>query len=289
MPESSDQMPSEDEDFDITSTDTDYASSEEATKSEEDGTVTEPENSEKTPAIGDEKTEAETEVEPDEQPEQETNPEVETEEVALAEDESASEPRTESEPPEPTHEEVSSSSNQPIVVSDIKPNTIAAAHSVHQTSEFKPSLALPASSISSQPTATQKTKLFSWHYVIELVLLIVVVVLSLTAWSLNSDKHDLSKEVASLNSNPQAIVQKQTQSLISAVGKLMQLPKGETPTVASVTDVAAAKKQSSFFNNAQNGDRVLLYVKSGEAILYRPSTNKIILVAPLTFTTSSNS
>jgi hypothetical protein len=110
-----------------------------------------------------------------------------------------------------------------------------------------------------------------------------VIMLALFVWSLNSDKHNLTKEVASLNANPQALVQKQTQSLITAVGQLMQLPQGETPTVAAVTNVAAARKQSAFFNNAQNGDKVLLYVKSSEAILYRPSTNKIILVAPLSF------
>jgi hypothetical protein len=67
----------------------------------------------------------------------------------------------------------------------------------------------------------------------------------------------------------------------------MQLPQGETPTVANVSDADAAKKQSAFFVDAQNGDKVLMYVKAGQAILYRPSTNKIIKVAPLTLTNST--
>jgi hypothetical protein len=124
-------------------------------------------------------------------------------------------------------------------------------------------------------------------------LAVLVGILGLWATSLSSansqlktDKSNLQNQVAQDNANPQALVTKQTDQLVGTVSKLMQLPSGETPTVAEVTDVTAAKKQSAFFNSAQNGDKVLMYVKSGEAILYRPSTNKIVLVAPLTFTGS---
>ncbi len=110
------------------------------------------------------------------------------------------------------------------------------------------------------------------------------------AVKLQSDKKDLraknvalSSKVTTLESNPQIAIQKQTDELIAKVGALMQLPKDETPTIANVSDAAKAKQQSSFFDNAQNGDRVLMYVKAGQAILYRPSTSKIVLVAPLTF------
>lgn len=127
-------------------------------------------------------------------------------------------------------------------------------------------------------------------YVVIAILLLALAGLATKLASLNKDKSDLQaklttsqSQLASVEANPQVLVQKQTDSLIGTVGKLMNLPTGETPTVAAVSDVAAAQKQSPFFANAQNGDKVLLYVKAGEAILYRPSTNKIILVAPLTF------
>ena len=123
--------------------------------------------------------------------------------------------------------------------------------------------------------------------IVEAVLLVAVIGLGLWAWTLHSDNADLKKQVASLNANPQVAVQKQTDALINSVSKLIQLPSGETPTIANVTDAAAAKQQSAFFANAENGDKVLMYVKAGEAILYRPSTNKIVLVAPLTFTNNS--
>ena len=127
-------------------------------------------------------------------------------------------------------------------------------------------------------------------------LVLVIVILAIWALSLSSnnsklkkDNSDLKNQVTQLNANPQAIIQKQTNDLISKVSRLMQLPTGETPTVAEVSDAAAAKKQSAFFNNAQNGDKVLMYVNAHEAILYRPGTNKIILVAPLTFSSTASS
>jgi hypothetical protein len=123
----------------------------------------------------------------------------------------------------------------------------------------------------------------------ELILIGAVALLGLWVWKLNTDNNNLNKQVTQLNQNPQVAVQKQTQSLINQVGALMQLPQGETPTVADVSDAGKAKQQSAFFNNAQNGDKVLMYVKAGEAILYRPSTDKIVLVAPLTFTSSYSS
>jgi hypothetical protein len=119
------------------------------------------------------------------------------------------------------------------------------------------------------------------------VLVLAVAGLGVYASGLSSKNKQLESKVAKLNANPQLLVQKQTDDLIATVGKLMTLPKNETPTVANVSDAAKAKQQSAFFNNAQNGDRVLMYVKAGEAILYRPATGKIILVAPLTFNNST--
>jgi hypothetical protein len=125
-----------------------------------------------------------------------------------------------------------------------------------------------------------------WRLVAEGVLVLLVIGLGLWSWSLENDRKDLKSQVSSLNANPQAAVQKQTQTLISEVGQLITLPTNEVPTVANVTDAAQAKQQSAFFTNAQDGDKVLMYVKAGQAILYRPSTNKIIIVAPLTFNNS---
>lgn len=146
-----------------------------------------------------------------------------------------------------------------------------------------PEDALPSSTTSAETVPTVAKGNTMLHTAIEAVLLLAVIGLALWSWTLASDRHNLQRQLQAAQTNPQALVQKQSDDLIAKVGKLMNLPAGETPTVANVTDVSAAKQQSNFFAQAQNGDKVLLYAKAGEAILYRPSTNKIILVAPLTF------
>ena len=62
----------------------------------------------------------------------------------------------------------------------------------------------------------------------------------------------------------------EVQDVLAAVAKLMILPDGETPTVASVTDADKLKDQP-FFTSAQNGDKVLIYSGAKKAILYRPA------------------
>lgn len=61
------------------------------------------------------------------------------------------------------------------------------------------------------------------------------------------------------------------------VGKIIELPEDETPTVATVTDLEKVKEQA-FFRNAQNGDKVLIFTNAKKAFLYRPSANMIIEV-----------
>lgn len=71
------------------------------------------------------------------------------------------------------------------------------------------------------------------------------------------------------------------QEVVGAVGKLMLLPQNETPTVAVVSDLGKLQGQP-FFANAEQGDVVLMYAQADKAILYSPSLNKIIEVAPIT-------
>jgi uncharacterized protein YneF (UPF0154 family) len=76
-------------------------------------------------------------------------------------------------------------------------------------------------------------------------------------------------------SDPQKATQDQTQDLVSKVGKLIELPSGEAPTIATVKDVNKLKSQE-FFARAKDGDKVLIYPKSDRAVIYRPSTDKVI-------------
>ncbi len=78
-------------------------------------------------------------------------------------------------------------------------------------------------------------------------------------------------------SKGQAQAQAEVDVLISDVGKLLALPDDEKPTVATITDVEKLKEQT-FFKNAMNGDKVLIYTKAKKAILYRPSDKKVVEV-----------
>lgn len=62
--------------------------------------------------------------------------------------------------------------------------------------------------------------------------------------------------------------------LVKKVSKLADIPS-ETPNVATVSDAATVRSQL-FFSKAENGDKVLIFQNAKRAILYRPSTNKII-------------
>lgn len=79
---------------------------------------------------------------------------------------------------------------------------------------------------------------------------------------------------------------KESQSIKEIIGQFMELPTDEEPVLATVTDVEKIKTQP-FFTNAQNGDKVLIYTKNKKAILYRPSTKKIIEVSILSGTESA--
>lgn len=73
-------------------------------------------------------------------------------------------------------------------------------------------------------------------------------------------------------------------NLVAKIGTLIELPAGEEPTIATVTDKTKLTDQP-FFASAQNGDVVLIYTHAKKAYLYRPGSNKILDVAPVNFPT----
>lgn len=83
-----------------------------------------------------------------------------------------------------------------------------------------------------------------------------------------------------LKKNPNAEAKKEADDLLSKVAQIYLIPIGEEPTVATVSDPNALKNQS-FFTQSQKGDKVLIFVKAGRAVLYRPSIDKIIETAPI--------
>lgn len=108
------------------------------------------------------------------------------------------------------------------------------------------------------------------------ILIIVIITLILSFYFFNKLK--------TLKTDPETTNKKEVINLVSKVADLYLLPVGEDPTIATVSQPEILKEQS-FFTQAEKGDKVLIYAKSGKAILYRPSIDKII---EITATTNKN-
>ena len=77
------------------------------------------------------------------------------------------------------------------------------------------------------------------------------------------------------------------EDIVSRAGKLIILPEGEVPTIATVSDPEKLKDQP-FFAKAKVGDKVLLYQNARKAYLYDPVNNKILEVAPISLGTGTS-
>lgn len=102
------------------------------------------------------------------------------------------------------------------------------------------------------------------------ILLIIIVILGLTAGYFYKKS----------TTNEAAISAREVKNLTNEIGKLVMLPTDETPTVATVSDPEALKDQP-FFANALKDDKVLIYSNAKKAILYRPSIERVVNIAPL--------
>lgn len=122
-------------------------------------------------------------------------------------------------------------------------------------------------------------------------IVIIIAAVALAARS-NQEAQKLRRQIEELRQQAQGQEQQQSpeevQKLVDEVSKLIVLPEGETPTVAEITD-REKLKEVAFFSKAENGDKVLLYVNSRRAYLYRPSAARIIDVAVVNLTAVSPS
>lgn len=75
--------------------------------------------------------------------------------------------------------------------------------------------------------------------------------------------------------NPVEAAKIDNKRMFARIAEFVDLPADEEPTIANVTDKEKLA-DSPFFARAQTGDRVIFYTQAKRAILYRPSTGKII-------------
>ncbi len=130
---------------------------------------------------------------------------------------------------------------------------------------------------SSLPTSNRPKSRNPW-----LVIAVIIFIATLGAAGYFFWQYHRSRtQLAELISNPGQVAAAEKADLIAKVGKLVALPEGEDPTIATVTEPEKLKDQD-FFAKAQIGDKVLIYTKAKKAFLYNPGSNKIIEIAPVT-------
>ena len=114
-----------------------------------------------------------------------------------------------------------------------------------------------------------------------LSLKVFIAILAAVSVALGGSAYFYHQQYVAIKQNPQKYNQETIKRLVDQVGKLMLLPAGESPTIATVVDVEKLKDQP-FFAHARVGFKVLIYTTARKAILFDPVNNKIIEVAPLT-------
>ena len=114
---------------------------------------------------------------------------------------------------------------------------------------------------------------------IGVILLVILAIIGIGGYMTYNYIQDQNAKIERL-SDPQQAAKEEAAKVKDLVAALADVPADETPTIATVNDATKLKSQA-FFKNAQNGDKVLIFTKEKKAYLYRPSTNKIIEVAPI--------
>ena len=120
--------------------------------------------------------------------------------------------------------------------------------------------------------AKSSNKLSSLNYKKALIILVIIALAVTTFYFYNQ-----YQKANSLLQNPNQATTEESKKLLAQVGKLIELPAGENPTIATVSDKTKLIDQP-LFAHAQNGDKVIYFPNSGMLILFRPSINKIISV-----------
>jgi len=122
------------------------------------------------------------------------------------------------------------------------------------------------------------------RFVIPIGVVLIIAVASIPSYYF----YNQYQKAQMLLKNPTEAAKEEVNALVARVGQLLELPQGEEPTVATVSDKEKLKDQA-FFAKAENGDKVLIYTNAKKAILYRPSVNKVIDVAPVNIGSPSTS
>lgn len=106
-----------------------------------------------------------------------------------------------------------------------------------------------------------KTKKIFYGTVFVLIVILAIVFTLATIYRAEMANNEKSRKV-------------ENDSMMLRIGKLLKLPD-ETPIISTVSSKDDFKDAPAF-RSAEKGDKLIVWVNSNQAILYRPSTNKVL-------------
>ena len=112
-------------------------------------------------------------------------------------------------------------------------------------------------------------------------LVIILIFVAIGALGLGGYYYSQFQSLKDVSHNPNLVSQIEAKELEKKVSRLMVLPQSELPTVATVSDQTKLADQP-FFENASDGDKLLIYAQAKMVVLYSPERDKIINIGPLT-------
>ena len=104
-----------------------------------------------------------------------------------------------------------------------------------------------------------------------------IVILLLIVWRHGSPQ----SQIPALESVEDQAKSDEMTTLLKRVGRHFLIPEGADPVVATVLDAPALAKEQLFFQHAVNGDKLLIFRGSIQAVLYSPSRDIIVNVGPV--------
>lgn len=119
--------------------------------------------------------------------------------------------------------------------------------------------------------------------VLEVLLLAIIVILFMQNKTLSTDKTNLNNQISTLNTNTSKAVEAQS-ATTTEVGKLVPALAKDTPVIIDLTTANLTGQKSTLFTDAENGDQLLVYLTAEQAVVYRPTADKVISQGAINYT-----
>lgn len=140
----------------------------------------------------------------------------------------------------------------------------------------------PAKDSSYETSVSASSKDGSGKAIVAVVIIIAALAIAGCVWMFI--KYSSAKKQINSLTTPQGqqeMAKKEVQDLLNKIKVHIVLPEGEEPTIATITDADALKKEQAFYRDAKNGDKVVIYMQEKKAIIYNEEKDVLVNVGPI--------